>query len=268
MKIEEIDLSGGRFAIKAREALEVTDTRRGQTSKYDVLGQNEAAERLLIETLVKVANRQEGDYDLLLNGLEAFDALIVFVKQKFPEVRKSDLLRPLMTLHGATHNLVAGAKADLTRDRQPEQNGAYRWAENHPENFSGGHRPTRTYKDMLVALIMVAYKALLASYNEQEAGDAIGRLLAKDEIGLVNDKTGTGPNKKDVEDWWSRLHEKGRKPPVGRRYCFDQLCEAYEDRLAAAADPTVALTLAAELIDRVRLHQPTGWFVPSRKSLG
>ena len=265
--IEEANRSSKRFKVKVGDALEIIDTKRGQTSKFDVLGEAESAERELLKMLVTVANQQNDDYDPLLNAVEELDAIIIFLKTRFPQIRHSNVLRPLMTLHGAVQDCVVGAKPELIYDRSPKQNGAYRWGDNVPDGFAKGSRPLRTSKEMLQGLILVAYKALLAGHAETDADDALKKLLNDNEVGLVNDKHGTGPSTIVIKKWWKRLHEEGRKPAMGRSYSFENVCELYKGRLAASVDPAVGLHLAAELIDRVRFHQPTGWYVPSRHNL-
>ena len=267
-EVEESDRSCERFVVSAGATLELTDTRRKQTSTFDVVGEAGRPDRQLIETLASVANRQTGQYDPLFNGLEAADAIVVYLKQKFPALRQSDVLRPFMTLRGAAHDLIVGARSDLFSNRMPQHNGAYRWPENCSDDFSEGSRPTRTCKDLMQAVILVAYKSLLVGHVATDADKIVGQLLSENGIGLVNDKPGTGPDAEVVKRWWRRHHEKGRKPSIGRKYCFDELCKVFEAQLAAAADPAVGLTLATDLIDRVRFDQPTGWFVPSQKDLG
>ncbi len=261
-------LTGHRFKIVGGNEQLVVDTEREKEITVGSFDGIEARVRELAKDLVLIANHRVKRYDALLNSVESWTTVVLFMKQTFPGLLTSGVLQPLVDLDGCLHDLVVGRISGLIASRDALFDGGYRWIESYDVAYSEGEEPreptkrtVRTYQDIIEGRITLVWLALKYGLPKGKVAEAMERLMKDAEIRNCDDQLDTPITADNVKTWFASVSERGRA--LGRRYCYEADVRNFGDRLKACkGNSEEALTFAREQLEWVRCRQPINRPIP------
>ena len=244
--------------------------REGETTQLRL--SSDRASRLLqinlLRHLVKVANLRVDTFDHLLNMSEFFLVLADAFSASFPDLKSSALLEPLIDLKNCLYQLVCKKTPGIIKNRDRLFDGGMRWLETYDEAQRLGKKyrvpsdkPIRTWADIQNAKIALAYEALHVAFGDEKHFDELlstkemNTLLQKAEIQHFDEDEKGFVKSSDILGWRKKNGEFGEV--LGMRYSWMKLKELHERDLENCRDKNFAVAFAAEIIEGVRLRQPS-----------
>ncbi len=244
--------------------------RKGETTQLHL--SSDRASRLLqinlLRQLVEVANFRVDTFDHLLNMSEFFSTLANAFSASFPDLKSSALLEPLTDLKHCLHQLVCNRTPGIIRNRDRLFDGGMRWLETYDEAQRLGEKyrvpsdkPVRTWADIQNAKIALAYEALHIAFGDEKHFDELlstrkmNTLLKEANIQHFDEDKKGLLETSDILGWRKKNGEFGEV--LGMRFSWMKLKELHEHDLAKCGDKNYAVAFAAEIIEGVRLRQPS-----------